>query len=204
MTSRPERKLLELLLVRWEASDAGVIADWCDEHHLEPVAEELREGPSEKAWQIVNALGVCWRVKSARAMFAPPTHPSWVEVGLADDSTQSQVSVLPFGEEAVEPAERVRLRTDLHIPTKLLRVMFDASCLDSLAVDDLRIGHASAFAGGLGSAPARVIDGADLSMPDFDLPTGQPGQTLDLFVTNTSDRMVIARVAARVRIFFQG
>ena len=59
----PQRKLCELLRNRWAADQAHVLADWCEEHGLLPIAQALhlaaKHGPTHEAWRALNALAVC-------------------------------------------------------------------------------------------------------------------------------------------------
>lgn len=199
---RPQRMLAELLLARWDVNDAVVLADWCEEHELEPVAEALRGGPSEVSWKLLNALAACFDIINARVAFTPPAHPSWIAAALGPLAepgwSSTQFSVLGFSEDDLSPAEVLILETLVAVPTRLMRIMFSPDCIDALVVEDIRVGRCSMISAG-GGVPARILDGSDLTLPDFDLPTAGVGTAIRLVVRNIASRPVTVRASARVR-----
>jgi hypothetical protein len=48
------------LMLRWDESQASVLADWCEEHALDGVAYQLRLGPSGACRASIAALGCCF------------------------------------------------------------------------------------------------------------------------------------------------
>lgn len=74
MTS--QRAIAVRLRRRWNADDAAVLADWCDQHGLTGTAKALRRGPSVRTMFLVVEL--C-RAFGARELDERPDWNRWRE-----------------------------------------------------------------------------------------------------------------------------
>jgi len=54
----PVAKIASRLRRRWDAEDAIVLADWCEEHGLISMARQLRRGPNVRGWKQIFWLAI--------------------------------------------------------------------------------------------------------------------------------------------------
>ena len=190
----PERLLVRALRERWDAADAAVLADWCEERGILATAEALRGGEGTLAWKHLLCLAFVIG-ELATLNIISPAPQTWPSAFLASMPIEGRSTFLGFPEDLLAPGDFITLDLMISVRSRVRRLVFAESCADQLVVHALMLGINSLI---VDPVPARIFDDWDLGM---NAPILEPNARIRLGVQNVSDQPVRLRVGAVCEAF---